>query len=273
MPQFSVIIPTYNRQKFLRKAVATVLSQTVEDWELIIVDDGSTDATAAMVSGYEDARIRFVVQENRGPAAARNHGLRLATAPWVAFLDSDDWWLPEKLQRAREFMERYPEVEVFHTDEVWFRRGKFLAQKKWHQKPDGRVYRQVLPLCCISISTAVVRRSVFEAVGVFDEGFEACEDYDLWLRITSRYGVKLIPEALTEKDGGRPDELSVRIWGLDRFRIRALVKMLETGELNPEDQSATIAELVKKCRVFAQGARRRGRIQEAQDYERLAERY
>jgi len=273
MPQFSVIIPTYNRREFLQKAVATVLSQTFGDWELIIVDDGSTDDTAAMVAGYTDARIRCVVQENQGPAAARNYGLRLATAPWAAFLDSDDWWLPEKLQRAQEFIERCPEISVFHTKEVWFRRGKFLPQKRRHQKPDGRVYRQALPLCCISISTAVVRRSVFEQVGVFDESFEACEDYDLWLRITSRYEVRLIPEALTEKDGGRPDELSVRIWGLDRFRIRALVKMLETGELAPEDQSATVAELVKKCRIFAQGARKRGRIREAQDYERLAGRY
>lgn len=271
--RFSVIIPTYNRRDFLKKAVDTVLAQTHRDFELIIADDGSTDGTRDMLEAYDDPRLRYVCQDNQGPAAARNLGLTHAQADWIAFLDSDDWWLPQKLERSAAYIEMYPEIHIFHTEEIWYRRGKLLAQKKKHQKPDGQVYCKALPLCCISISTAVVRRSILEKAGGFDESFPACEDYDLWLRITSRYPVKLIPEALTEKDGGRPDELSVSIWGLDRFRIQALVKMLESGVLNDEDYKATVRELVKKCRIFSKGARKRGRVDEAQRYAALAGEY
>ncbi|MFP4473093.1 MAG: glycosyltransferase family 2 protein [Candidatus Omnitrophota bacterium] len=270
---FSVIIPTYNRCQRLRKAVDSVLTQTWDDWELIIVDDGSTDMTADMLAEYADPRIRYVRQENQGPSAARNHGLRLARREWVAFLDSDDWWLPQKLARVREEIGRFPDIPIFHTEEIWYRRGQVLPQKKHHRKPEGRVYQQALPLCCISISTAVVRRTVFMSAGGFDEGLPACEDYDLWLRLTARYPVKLISEALTEKDGGRDDELSVRVWGLDRFRVQALTKMLEQEGLAEDDRRATVNVLEEKCRIFAKGARKRGRDEEARHYEAIAQKY
>lgn len=273
MPFFSVIIPAYNRRRLLEKAVASVLSQTEQDFELIIVDDGSTDGTAGMVRACRDRRIRYDRQPHRGVAAARNQGLARAGGTFIAFLDSDDWWLPVKLARFRGVIEDHPDVCVFHSEEVWFRGGRRLNPKRKHRKPDGRVYRQALPLCCISISTAVIHREVFSAVGAFDESFEACEDYDFWLRATLRFPVKRIPEYLTEKDGGRPDQLSASVWGLDRFRIRSLSKMLSSGLLNDEDFQATFRELRKKVTVFARGARKRGRTAEADRYLELLSQY
>ena len=273
MPFFSVIIPTFNRRPFLEKAVESVLSQTCGDFELIIVDDGSTDGTGRMIQGCEDARLHYFFQPQRGVACARNQGLARARGACIAFLDSDDWWLKEKLARFREVIDEFPEIKIFHSQETWYRRGALLNPNKKHRKPDGFVYRDSLPLCCISISTAVIFREVFEKAGVFDESFEACEDYDFWLRATARFPVKLIPEYLTEKDGGRPDQLSAAVWGLDRFRIRALARMLASGILSPEDHAATFRELKKKAGVFIKGARKRGKSREVEFYRDLIARY
>ncbi len=273
MPFFSIIIPVYNRCELLERAVASVLAQTDPDFELIIVDDGSTDGTAAMVRACGDARVQYIYQPHRGVAAARNQGLARAGGTFAAFLDSDDRWLPEKLERFRQVIRDFPGVLIFHSEEVWSRRGKRLNPKKKHRKPDGLAYRQALPLCCISISTAVIHRDVFADVGLFDESFTACEDYDFWLRATFHYPVKLISEYLTEKDGGRPDQLSMSVWGMDRFRIRALDKMLSSGLLPDDDYRATLRELKKKVDVFARGARKRGRKTEADYYQALAGKY
>lgn len=270
---FSIIIPTYNRRPLLQKAIDTVLAQTFGNFELIVVDDGSDDDTKTLMDCYSDYRIQYLYQENHGTASARNLGLKYAQGKWIAFLDSDDWWLPEKLERAADFIKQYPDIYIFHTEEVWYRQGKLLKQKEKHKNPDGYVYQSTLPLCCISISTAVVSKHVMDEAGGFDVSFEACEDYDLWLRLTQKYSVKLISEALTEKDGGRPDELSVSVWGLDRFRIKALAKMLDSGVLSEEDHRATLKELSKKCRIFAKGAEKRGRLEEAQTYYAWIEKY
>jgi len=136
-----------------------------------------------------------------------------------------------------------------------------MNQKRVHKKPTGHVYEDALKLCCISISTAVIHRSVFDSLGGFDENFFACEDYDFWLRATQRFEVKLIPEVHTIKDGGRPDQLSMQ-WGLDRFRIDSLRKMLAGGELNSEDYDATFDEMWKKGQVYIKGAQKRGRLKE-----------
>ncbi len=270
---FSVIIPTYNREQFLRKAVDSVLAQTFRDLELIIVDDGSTDGTRRLLSSYGDIRISCLYQPNSGVSKARNKGLEKSGGRFIAFLDSDDHWAPEKLQKTHEYINRFPAINIFHTEEVWYRQGKLLGQKKKHEKPTGHVYEKALPLCCISISTAVIKRDVFDTVGRFDEDLEACEDYDFWLRATSRYDVKLIPEYLTIKDGGRPDQLSSSVWGLDRFRIKALEKMLSPGILSGMDRELTFAELKKKCRVFASGAKKRGNSEISEYYRSLPLKY
>ena len=272
-PFFSVIIPTFNRRDFLEKAVRSVLSQTCDDFELIIVDDGSTDGTQDLIRSFSDSRLEYIFQSNRGVSSARNRGLEKASGRFMAFLDSDDRWRAEKLERSLWHIRHYPKISVFHTNEIWYRKGLLLAQKKKHAKPSGRVYKKALALCCISISTAVVEKSVFKETGRFDESLEACEDYDLWLRITNRYEVRLIPEELTIKDGGRPDQLSSTVWGLDRFRIKAIEKMLLSGSLNGEDRAATLIELNKKCGIFASGCEKHGRHREAYLSRQLAAKY
>lgn len=272
-PFFSVIIPTFNRVKFLKKAVDSVLGQTFDDLELIVVDDGSTDGTKELISSYTDERIKYLHGTNRGVASSRNRGLFQSKGLFIAFLDSDDYWLNVKLEKIKEHIDSYPEIKVFHTEEIWYRRGELLNQRRKHKKPSGDVYKKALPLCCISISTAVIKKEVFERIGAFDEDFEACEDYDFWLRVTNEYEIKLIPEYLTIKDGGRPDQLSSRIWGLDRFRIKALEKMLSSGKLSSDAYKTTLMELEKKCRVFSLGCEKRGKKREASIYKDLPLKY
>lgn len=272
-PFFSIIIPTYNRRFLLPKTLESVLEQTDPDWECLVVDDGSEDNTADFVRSLTEKRLRYFYQDNQGPAAARNTGLREARGAWIAFLDSDDWWEPNKLERFSGAIKQYPDIRIFHSEEIWFKNGRRHNPKRKHQKPDGRVFTQALPLCCISISTAVLHREVFDTVGLFDVSLPVCEDYDFWLRATHRYEVKLIPEYLTLKDGGRDDQLSLKTWGMDRFRIQALIKQLASGELSPQEQQLTAQILKEKCTIFAQGAQKRGKKEEASHYLQLMEKW
>ncbi len=266
---FSIIIPTYNRKDFLNIAIHSVLTQRFNNYELIVVDDGSIDGTRDLVASIRDERLIYIYQENKGVAYARNRGLDIARGEWIAFLDSDDRWTEDKLEIVSQYIEKHPNCKIFHTQEVWFRRGELLNQKKRHRKPTGYVYQRALELCCISISTAVIHKSVFDAVGNFDEDFEACEDYEFWLRATHEFEVMLIDKSLTIKDGGRDDQLSFRVWGLDRFRIKALEKILFSGRLNARDYALTYAELKKKVDIYVNGAAKRGKVDEVKYYRNL----
>ncbi len=272
-PFFSVIIPSFNRRDFLKKAVDSVFAQTYSDFELIVVDDGSDDGTEEIIRSYHDPRVFYLKQQNLGVSSARNNGIARSRGDFLAFLDSDDMWRAEKLEHVAEHIVSSPGISVFHTNETWFRDGRILTQKDKYKRPSGRVYRMTLPLCCIGMSTSVIKKNVFGSIGVFDETFEACEDYDFWLRAANKYEVKLIPEELTIKNGGRPDQLSNKVWGLDRFRIRALEKMLASGELNKGDRIATLAELEKKCFIFAEGSLKRGKASEAQSFRLIPDKY
>ena len=270
---FSVIIPTYNRKKFLEKSVTSVLEQSYDNFELIIVDDGSRDETDLLMNRFTDSRISFIKQSHSGVSRARNTALHAAKSGFCAFLDSDDLWRKEKLEKAVQYIQKFPAISIFHTEEVWYRNGKLLNQKKKHKKPTGFVYKKTLPLCAIGMSTSIVKKQVFEKVGIFDENLQACEDYDFWLRASHKYEVKLIPFSLTIKNGGRPDQLSSGIWGLDRFRIKALEKMLNLRGLNSEDFAATLTEFRKKCKIFAEGAKKRGKTEEFEFYMKLRDKY
>ena len=273
-PFFSVIIPTYNRAGFLKKAIESVLNQTYYDLELIVVDDGSCDETGKLVSGYRDKRIIYKkLRKNHGVSHARNVGIEIAAGGFIAFLDSDDWYLTNKLEKTFEYIRKCPEIKIFHTEETWYRNGRLFRQKKKHTKPTGNVYKDVLPICCISVSTAVIKKEVFDDIGLYDESLEACEDYDFWLRSTNKYEIKLIPEYLTEKDGGHSDQLSSSVWGLDRFRIKALEKMLSSGCLSKTNYGLTLSELKKKCKVFALGAKKHVKLEEAEYYKGLPDKY
>lgn len=272
MPLVSVIIPTYNRRDFLKEAIRSVLEQSFRDFELIVVDDGSKDGTHEMIQREFSGLLTYLYQENQGVSRARNRGLQVAQGEFVAFLDSDDLWLPRKLERQVAFMQSNPDAQICYTDEIWIRRGVRVNPKKKHAKYSGWIYPRCLPLCIISPSSALMRRELLEQVGGFDEEMPVCEDYDLWLRISARYPVHFLPEKLIVKRGGHQDQLSRR-WGNDIWRVKALLKMLGDPSLRPDWRRLTIEELHRKGSILIKGFRKRGKEEEAKYYERILERY
>lgn len=267
-PLVTVVIPAYNRAWSLAEAVDSVLSQEFRDFELIVVDDGSADGTPQLLGGYGEA-IRVLRRENQGVSASRNAGIAAARGELIAFLDSDDLWLPGKLRRQVEFFASHPEALICQTEELWVKNGRRVNPGKRHRKRGGMIFEPSLDLCLVSPSAVMVRREIFERVGLFDESLPACEDYDLWLRVSCRFPVHLIETALIAKRGGHADQLS-RAWGLDRYRIAALVKLLKGDALNEVQRQAARRVLRRKCAVYAGGCRRRGRMAEAEHYEQLA---
>lgn len=270
-PLVSVIIPTYNRDWIVREAIESVLAQNFSDYELIIVDDGSDDRTPDILAAYKK-QIRVLRQPNRGVSAARNHGIAEAAGRLIAFLDSDDLWLPGKLSTQVKFFEKNSDAMISQTQEIWIRNGRRVNPKKRHHKFSGMIFERSLALCLVSPSAVMIQRSLFDTVGVFDEALPACEDYDLWLRISCRYPVYLIDTELIIKRGGHDDQLS-RAPGLDKYRIQSLLKLLEGNFLTPQQNQAVIATLKEKCKVYAGGCQKRGRQEEAKYFYQLADQF
>ena len=266
----SVIIPTHNRRKELERAVESVRTQTLRDWDLLIVDDGSDDGTDRDWSDPGDPRIRYVRTARRGVSAARNLGIRQARFPWIAFLDSDDTWLPKKLEAQLTALESHPGCLAVHSDEIWIRHGRRVNPKKIHRKYGGWVYRYSLPRCVISPSSILIARELLDRCGAFDEDFPVCEDYELWLRMFARHPICFVDQPLLVKTGGHADQLSRSTWGLDRFRVRAMVKTVDSGILSLQQEAWTAAEIVRKSEILASGCGKRGRGEMARYYRGLA---
>ena len=263
MPKVSVIIPTCNRAAMVREAIESVLLQSYADRELIVVDDGSTDGTEAAIASLIP-QLTYVYQEHRGVSAARNRGASLARGEHLAFLDSDDLWLKDKLGRQMRFMESHPEALICYTDEIWIRRGVRVNPMKKHRKYSGMIFPHCLPLCIISPSSALFARGLLEEAGMFDETLAVCEDYDLWLRIAARYPVYLVDAPLIVKRGGHADQLSRSRTGQDRYRIAAIEKLLRGGLLTAGQRGLAIKELLRKCSIYGNGCIKRGRRDEGE---------
>ncbi len=201
----------------------------------------------------------LLTQANAGVSAARNRGIQAATGQWITLLDSDDEWLPDKTAQQLDALKASPRKMVCHSEEIWIRNGIRVNPMNKHRKPNGWIYQQCLPLCCVSPSAVMIHASLFIEVGLFDESLPACEDYDMWLRLFSRYPIKLVEQPLLTKYGGHGDQLSRQFWGLDRFRVKALLKILETGQLCQHEKNSTIITLHQKTDILIQGARKRGR--------------
>ena len=272
MARVSVVIPTYNRLLKIKDAIESVLKQTYRDFECWVVDDGSTDGTGVALRAFGN-KIKYISQDNRGASAARNLGARVSRGKYLAFLDSDDLWEPEKLEIQVTCMEENPQYPLCYTDEVWIRKGIRVNPKKRHAKYSGWILEKCLPLCTISPSSALMKRSLFDDIGGFDETLPVCEDYDFWLRVTCRYPVLFIDKKLIVKRGGYGDQLSTRSWGNDRYRVMALEKILHAQALKAEERSSASGELVKKCHILSHGFYKRGKREEARRYEELASRY
>jgi len=265
LARLSVVIPTHNRHDLLRRALHSVFAQSSPAAEVIVVDDGSTDGTTQMLRAAYPAAV-CLEQPRLGVSAARNRGIEASRCDWIAFLDSDDEWRPNKLQRQTEALSANPRERVCHTDEVWIRDGVRVNPKVKHAKRGGRIFHDCLPLCCMSPSSIVIHRSVFDDVGTFDESLPACEDYDLWLRITAGYPVLFVDEQLVVKYGGHPDQLSRAHWGMDRFRIEALEKILASGRLDEPQTRAARQTLSEKISIYLAGARKREKAEEVALY-------
>jgi len=267
-PKISVIIPTFNRGWVVREALDSVLEQDYRNFELIVVDDGSTDDTGSILSAYGQ-RLKVVTQPNRGVSAARNRGIAAARGDLIALLDSDDYWLPQKLAVQVEFFRQHPAVEICQTEEIWIRNAARVNPGKRHRKPSGDIFEPSLELCLVSPSAVMMRPQVFHRYGLFDEELPACEDYDLWLRISCKIPVYLIDMPLIVKRGGHADQLS-RQPSLDRYRIQSLANLLHRRSLNEDQRKAAVKILNHKCRIYANGCLKRGRASEAHQYRTLA---
>lgn len=271
-PLLTVIIPTFNRADYLKESISSVLSQTFTDFELIVIDDGSTDHTGEVMPEFPE--IQYVAcAVNSGVSHARNIGIGLARGRYICFLDSDDLWVKNKLEMQIRWMESHADCQVCYTDEIWIRKGVRVNQMNKHRKYSGDIFPHALPLCIVSPSSVLMRSSLFDEVGTFDEDMPVCEDYDLWLRISLKYPVHFIDEKLIVKQGGHEDQLSTKYWGMDRFRVYALEKLLQEPALNGEKRNLVLETLFEKCGILIQGFSKRGKADEAERYRELVSYY
>jgi glycosyltransferase involved in cell wall biosynthesis len=261
----SVIITTFNRIHSIERAVDSVLKQTRHADEIILIDDGSTDSTDRLIIKKYPG-IKYVWQENHGISHARNTGISLSTGNWIALLDSDDEWLSSKLNVQIRALQDQPEYKICHTNEIWIRNGKRVNPMKKHEKSGGMIFNKCLPLCIISPSSVMIQRSVFKEYGLFDQLLPVCEDYDLWLRLCAFLPVLYLKEPQIIKYGGHQDQLSRKYWGMDRFRITALEKIIDNPAISPENRREVARILLEKINIYILGASKRGKDDDVEIY-------
>jgi len=261
----SVIIPTYNRKNLLKRALHSVSNQTFIPREIIVVDDGSSDGTKDWVlERFPD--VRYIYQDNSGVSSARNAGIKEAIGSWIAFLDSDDEWMSNKLEQQKRVINSFQEAWLCHTNEIWIRNGVRVNQMKKHQKYGGNVFENCLDICRISPSSVLIKKEVFEMVGLFDESLKVCEDYDLWLRITAVLPVIFLDQPLIIKYGGHTDQLSRVDSGIEKYRIQSLEKILSSNSLSISQSKIAISQLIKKLKIFSNGLEKRNKYEDLNNY-------
>jgi glycosyltransferase involved in cell wall biosynthesis len=236
-PLISIIIPTYNREFLIERAIQSVINQTYPNWELVIVDDGSTDTTwdvllsnllpwkQTLVSfGRFQKTIQVYQIEHRGVSSARNFGIERSSGEWICFLDSDDKWYPEKLSIQFEFHKENPEYFFSQTNEFWNKKGNLLKPQGKHKKLTGIYLQESLSLCMVTNSSFMAQREAWNQVGGFREELLVCEDYDLWNRIfLAGASIGLVEGYLMVRYGGHNDQLSMLYPAMERFRLYSLL--------------------------------------------------
>jgi len=264
----SVIIPVYNRQHTVKRAVDSVLGQSVQPEEVIVVDDGSTDKTSEMLESYGDTIRCIILTDNKGVSRARNVGLKHAMSEWIAFLDSDDAWYRDKLKNQIEYLKRYPFYEILQSHEIWIRDGVRVNGCKHHKKTEGWIWELSLHRCLISPSGVLVKKALVERYGLFPEDFPVCEDYDLWLKIVRYHPVGLEPSLSIIKYGGHSDQLSRKYPAMDYYRVQTLFNLLKE-EGQPAFQEKIIPVLIKKLHILINGAHKRQKFKQVESYKKL----
>lgn len=269
-PSISVIIPVFNREKRIKDSIESVLNQTLSPKEIIVIDDGSTDNTKEVLEKYKDQITIIESPNNKGVSAARNIGIDAAKGDWITLLDSDDLWEKDKLAKQWQYIKENPQYEIIQCDEIWIRNNVRVNSCKHHKKRSGWIFDTSLERCFISPSAVLLKKELFHTYGNFDETLPACEDYDIWLRITRHQPIGLNPEPSLIKHGGHDDQLSRKYAAMDRFRIQAL-----QAALNREvDKNNSFGEMItntikKKATILAAGARKRGKEEEVFHYNSL----
>ena len=256
--KISVIIPTYNRILFLKRSIDSVLEQSLKPYEVIIVDDGSSDGTSTMIK-KNYPKINLICQENKGVSAARNIGIRASSGDWVCFLDSDDEWKKNKLSEQMLAIKKNTNYSFCHSNEEWIKNGKKINQKKKHKKYGGNIFKECLDMCRISPSSVMINKSVFDDIGFFNEDLVVCEDYELWLRICAHYKVLFVDEPLIIKYGGHEGQLSNSIESIEYYRIKALEYLLST-EMTYENKKEAVKILLFKLGIYLNGLKKRNKI-------------
>jgi glycosyltransferase involved in cell wall biosynthesis len=267
-PKVSVIIPTYNRLPLLKQALASVKAQDYQNYELIVVDDGSTDGTGEWLSAQDVHRI--FLKHTGFPGLVRNRGAEAAGGKYLCFLDSDDVWLPEKLSCQMDYFKRNPKIVLCHTREIWRRNRRTISQKGRTHKREGYIFTDALNKCIIGPSTVMIDRGVFFQIGAFRENLEVAEDYELWLRLTAQHEIGYIDRPLVEKRAGHGDQLSEKYGHIELFRIWALLCNITGGSFTPEQLRLACRELELKCRIYAMGCKKREKYDETVFYREIA---
>ena len=261
----SVVIPSYNRKEFLKRSIDSAINQTKKPLEVIVVDDGSTDGTETMIKSDYDF-VKFIKQKNKGVSAARNIGIKVSIGEWICFLDSDDEWKKNKLEKQINAMKSNPSYKFFHSNEIWIKNGLRINQKKKHKKYGGDIFDKCLDMCRISPSSVMIDKTVFDEVGNFNENLVVCEDYELWLRICDKYRVFFIDEPLIIKYGGHQGQLSYSIESIENHRIKALEHLI-LGNLNRKNKRHAIQMLLSKLNIYLKGLVKRRKNDEIAVYE------
>jgi glycosyltransferase involved in cell wall biosynthesis len=263
-PKVTVVVPVYNRQQTIRRAIGSILSQSNQPEEIIVVNDASTDKTQEILKSYGDKLTCLSLPVNSGPSKARNEGIEHATTEWIAFLDSDDSWEKDKLKNQIAFLKKYPFYQILQPEEIWIRNGKRVNPCKHHKKPEGWIWEPSLERCLVSPSGVLVKKSLLEKYGLFDEDLPVCEDYDLWLKISRHHPVGLEPSISVIKYGGHEDQLSRQYPAMDRFRVRSLMNLLKK-ETDPDFRKKIIFILEKKLKILITGYEKREKWQDANE--------
>ena len=253
----SVIIPTFNRLGKIQRAVDSVLRQSFKDFELIVVDDGSTDKTLDWLKQCQDPKLTIIESKHSGVAHARNLGVQKAHGEWLCFLDSDDVWHRHKLSEQIRFHANHPGILISQTDDVWIRNSVRVNKMKKHEVRDGDIFEPSLKLCLICCSSVMIQKKLFFEVGGFDENLPTCEDYDLWIRILAKHPVGFVSKKLVTKFGGHEDQLSKKFQAMDVFRIQSLEKILNFCDLTEQQRHQIKEEIAIKAEIINKGAAKR----------------
>lgn len=260
----AAVLPVRDRAALLAEAMQSILAGKTRPRELIVVvnskgpaREADLGAARAAADQAGDVIVRILTEERPGPAAARNRGWRAAAASWISFLDSDDLWAPEKLAAQLRFLARRPHLDACHTGERWLKHGRELSQPRRLAPRSGAFLYDAFETCLISCSSILLRRSLLETLGGFDETFPVCEDFELWLRLLARTPVGLVPEPLTIKRSGDWAQLSQSRHSMDAWRIRAILKFAAATPLDGRALAAARNSVERKLRILQQGADKR----------------